>query len=80
MEVDQLEYLKLCILTGMKPFVDVTPELVKELVEAGTKPSSQFSDRVEENIKSFSSINNRKPTVLETRHIYATVYAGMSCF
>ena len=79
-EVDQLEYLKLCILTGMKPFIDVTPELVKELVEAGTKPSSQFSDRVEENINSFSSINNRKPTVLETRHIYATVYAGMSCF
>ena len=79
-EVDQLEYLKLCILTGTKPFIDVTPELVKELVEAGTKPSSEFDNRVKQNVNSFSSINNRKPTVLETRHIYASVYANMSCF
>ena len=79
-EVDQLEYLKLCILTGTKPFVDVTPELVKSLVEQGTKPSQAFNLAVEDTVYGFSSINNRKPTTLELRHIHASVYAEMSCF
>jgi len=76
-EVDQLEYLKLCILTGIKPFVDITPDLVKELVEAGTKPSSAFNNAVSRSVQVFSDINNRKPTTLEMRHIYAAVYSDM---
>jgi len=79
-EVDQLEYLKLCILTGMKPFIEITPELVKEVVEAGTKPSKAFTQSVKESVSSFSHVNNRRPTTSELRHIYASVYANMSCF
>ena len=79
-EIDQLEYLKLCTLTGTQPFVDITPELVKSLVEQETKPSQAFNLAVEDTVKGFSSINNRKPTTLELRHIHASVYAEMSCF
>tara|TARA_R100000008_G_scaffold34400_1_gene19453 strand:+ start:8713 stop:10842 length:2130 start_codon:yes stop_codon:yes gene_type:complete len=79
-EVTQLEYLKLCILTGMKPFVEVTPELVKELVEQGTKPSKTFNSLAENNIENFSTVNSRKPNTSELRHIHASVYAQLSCF
>jgi hypothetical protein len=79
-QVDQLEYLKLCILTGIKPFIEITPELVKHTVEAGTKPSKAFTRSVEESVNSFSRVNSRKPTTSELRHIYASVYANMSCF
>tara|TARA_Y100001973_G_C5199416_1_gene336570 strand:- start:783 stop:2897 length:2115 start_codon:yes stop_codon:yes gene_type:complete len=79
-EVDQLEYLKVCILTGMKPFMDVTPEMVKALVDKNTKPSSEFNSVLAEKVNSFSSVNSRSPNTAELRHIYATVYAEMLCF
>ena len=79
-EVDELEYLKLCILTGMKPFVEVTPDLVKQIVEQGTKPSKTFNSAVKDRVGGFSSINKRKPNTSELRHIYASVYAEISCF
>ena len=79
-EVDELEYLKLCILTGMKPFVDITPELVKQLVEYNTKPSQAFNFAVENRINSFSTINKCKPSTSDLRHIYASVYAEFFCF
>tara|TARA_R110000765_G_scaffold68868_1_gene133240 strand:+ start:7460 stop:9583 length:2124 start_codon:yes stop_codon:yes gene_type:complete len=79
-EVSQLEYLKLCILTGMKPFIEITPELIKELVEQNTKPSEAFNSLAKSSIESFSSVNGRKPTTAELRHIQASVYAQLSCF
>jgi hypothetical protein len=79
-EVDELEYLKLCILTGMKPFVEVTPDLVKQIVEQGTKPSKTFNSVVKDRVGGFLSINKRKPNTSELRHIYASVYAEISCF
>jgi hypothetical protein len=79
-EVSQLEYLKLCILTGMKPFIEITSELVKDLVEQNTKPSKTFNSLAESSVESFSVVNNRKPTTSELRHIHASVYAQLSCF
>ena len=41
-EVDQLEHLKLCILTGMQPFMDIDENVVKQLIDNKTKPSDEF--------------------------------------
>ena len=79
-EVDQLEYLKMCILTGMEPFMEITPDTVKSLIDHNTKPSSQFDSLVEEKVDAFASINNRSPNTSELRHIYASVYAQILCF
>lgn len=79
-EVDQLEYLKICILTGMKPYMDVTPEMVKALIDQNTKPTSAFSSAMDKKVDSFVSINNRNPNTSELRHIYASVYAEILCF
>ena len=79
-EVDQLEYLKICILTGMKPYMDVTPDMVKALIDQNTKPSTSFSSSIEDKINSFTSLNSRSPNTSELRHIYASVYAEILCF
>jgi hypothetical protein len=77
-EVDHLEHLKLCIFTRMKPFMDVTPEVVKLLIDSGTKPSTAFNSAVDASVNSFSSINNRKPNSSELKHIYASIFSELS--
>ena len=79
-EVDQLEYLKICILTGMEPYMDVTPEMVKALIDQNTKPSAGFSSTIKEKVDSFTYLNSRSPNTSELRHIYASVYAEILCF
>ena len=79
-EVDQLEYLKLCIFTGMEPFVEITPKLVESIVKNNTKPSKAFNSAVSSKISSFTSLNKRKPSVSDCRHIYASTYAEMISF
>ena len=79
-EVDQLEYLKLCIFTGMEPFIEITPELVESIVKNNTKPSKAFDFSVASKISSFTSLNKKKPNVSDYRHIYASTYAEMFSF
>ena len=74
-EMSQVDYLKLCILSGIKPFMEITPELVKELVDSGSQPSLAFKNAVEDEIKSFKSHNSRLPNSSEMKYINASVVA-----
>ena len=73
-EFDQLEYFKLCLLTNIEPFVDLSPEIIKDLIDRNGKPSAEFLERVSEETDKFVYLNSRKPTVDETKYIYASVY------
>ena len=77
-EFEQLEYLKLCLLTGIEPFIEITPEIIQKLIESSSKPSSAFIKEVDDQINNFVYINSRKPTVDEMKFIYATVYVNQS--
>ena len=79
-EFDELEYLKLCILTGMTPYMDITPELVQNLLDNQTKPSVGFTSLVTASIREFSNLNNRKPNVNEMRYIYASAFSELASF
>ena len=79
-EVDQLEYLKMCILTGMTPFMEITPEVVKDLLDRGTKPSDDFNSIVQANIDSFVSANSKQPNTSEMKYIYASAFVDMCKF
>lgn len=74
-EMSQVDYLKLCILSGIKPFMEITPELVKELVDSGSRPSVAFKNAIEDEIESFKSHNNRLPNSSEMKYINASVVA-----
>lgn len=76
-EVDELEYLKLCIFTGMEPFVDITEELVQKIIQNNTKPSEAFQETVKASISEFSKFNKRKPNTSELKHLYANVFSSL---
>lgn len=73
-QTDYLEYLKLCIFTGIEPFMEITPEIIQKLIDSSHRPSSSFSSAVNESIKYFVYMNDRKPTLDEVKHIYSDAY------
>tara|TARA_Y100000310_G_scaffold326159_1_gene390682 strand:+ start:554 stop:2656 length:2103 start_codon:yes stop_codon:yes gene_type:complete len=77
-EFDQLEYLKLCILTGVKPYMDIDADVIKSIIDSDTKPSDDFNSEIEISIADFSQTQNRKPSVDEMRYIYASTFASFS--
>ena len=79
-EVDQLEYLKMCILTGMEPYMEITPETVKALIDAGTKPSEDFNLVVAQKVDSFTAKNSKSPNNSEMKYIHASALVDMFDF
>jgi len=76
-EFDQLEYFKLCLLTNIEPFIELSPEIIKDLIEKNGKPSAEFLTKVDAQIQDFVYVNSRKPTVDEMKYIYASVYVDL---
>lgn len=79
-QVDGLEYLKLCIFTGMQPMMEVTPDLIQQIIDSNTKPSKAFLELAESKKSDFNSSHNRKPNISELRHIYAACFADLFYF
>ena len=79
-EIDQLEYLKMCILTGMTPYMEITSETIKELLDKGTRPSSEFNSLVDEKVASFVSANAKHPSSSEMKYVYASSFIEMYNF
>ena len=57
--------------------MDITSELVKQLVDKGTKPSSEFNTLVAEKMDAFISTNNKKPNSSELKYIQASAFVDM---
>ena len=64
----------------MTPYMDITPELVQNLLDNQTKPSVGFTSLVTASIREFSNLNNRKPNVNEMRYIYASAFSELASF
>ena len=79
-EVDQLEHLKLCILTGLKPFMDIDETVIKNLLQAQINPPQEFTSFASEKVEQFVDTNNRQPNSNEMKMIYSTVFAELSHF
>lgn len=79
-EVDQLEHLKLCILTGMQPFMEIDESLVKQLIDNKNKPSQAFHDLAQAKKQDFIKSNKRDPNTSEMRFIYSATFGEMSNF
>ena len=77
-EMSQVDYLKLCILTGMKPYMDITSDMVKELLDSGSQPSQAFTNMVQDEVESFKTSNNRMPNSSELKYINASVFVSIT--
>ena len=79
-EVDQLEHLKLCILTGMQPFMEIDEAVVKQLIDNKSKPSQAFHNLAQAKKQDFIKSNKRDPNTSEMRFIYSATFGEMSNF
>jgi len=79
-QVDQLEHLKLCILSGMTPFMEIDEDVVRQLLDSQKNPPSDFSSLASEKIESFKYQASRQPVSNELKLIYASVFAELNNF
>jgi len=79
-EVDQLEHLKLCILTGMQPFMDINEGVIKQLIDNKTKPSDEFYTLANAKKLDFVDSNQREPNTSEVKFIYSATFGEMANF
>jgi hypothetical protein len=73
-EVDQLEYFKLCIFTGMRPMIPITEAVIQELISSGSTPSEEFQSNVQAMISDFKRAFNRNPKIEELRLINSEAF------
>jgi hypothetical protein len=58
--------------------MDIDADVIKAIIDSGTKPSGDFKNDIETSIASFSKAQNKKPSVDEMRYIYASTFASFS--
>ena len=74
-EIEQLEHLKLCILCGMEPFMEVTPEVINNLLANPVSVASSVAKLLTGLKEDFISKNGREPNIDEARKINVSCYA-----
>ena len=77
-EFDQLEFLKLCALSGLEPFSIINEESMKNAIESNIKPSKAFSNTVDFYTSDFISNCQKEPSVEDLRMIYAISYSEIN--
>ncbi len=74
-ESDELEYIKLCILCNLQPYVDIDAEIINRILKDQSNIDLTTSNVVSELKKEFADKNDRNPTIEEVRHIHVSAYA-----
>ena len=60
--------------------MEITPETVKALIDAGTKPSEDFNLVVAQKVDSFTAKNSKNPNNSEMKYIHASAFVDMFDF
>ncbi len=73
--MDELEYIKLCILSNIKPYSTVDAELLASILEAGTPADKQMLEVYKQLTTDFAVANDRNPNIEEKRSLQSSAYA-----
>lgn len=74
-EMDQLEHLKLCILCNIEPYIEITPEVVADLLKNRITLSSSVAKMLPELKDDFFNRKDRQPNIDELRQMHVSCYA-----
>ena len=74
-EMDQLEHLKLCILCNIEPYIDITPQVVADLLKNPIALSSSVAKMLPELKDDFFNRKDRQPNIDELRQMHVSCYA-----
>ena len=74
-QMDQLEYIKLCVLCNIEPLTEIEAEAVQSILDSGLGVNSDILSSIKYLKQEFVSTNNREPTIEESRQIQASSYS-----
>jgi hypothetical protein len=58
--------------------MDISSDMIKELLDSGSQPSQAFTKMVQDEVESFKTSNNRGPNSSELKYINATVFVSLA--
>ena len=74
-EMDQLEHLKLCILCGIEPFMDIDADVINSLLKRPAVINETVLSSLRVFKSDFNKRNDRQPSIDEARQIHVSAYA-----
>jgi len=74
-EMDQLEYLKLCILCGIEPFIEIDADIINRLLKISMSIDPSVASSLKGFRNDFSERNDRQPSIDEARQMHVAAYA-----
>ena len=57
--------------------MELTPEVIKDLIEKNGKPSVEFTNEINAEVDNFVYANKRRPTIDEMKYIYASIFTNL---
>ena len=75
-EMDQLEYIKLCILCNLDPYMEIDADIINKLLKNQSEADINILKLVKHLSKEFLSSHGRQPSIEEKRNIQASAYAS----
>ena len=74
--MDELEYIKFCLLCGLKPYMELDVEVIQQLLQGShIAANTALSAARKELVTEFLAVNGKQPTVEEVRNIQSSAYA-----
>jgi hypothetical protein len=75
-QMDELEYIKFCLLCGLKPYMELDVEVIQQLLQGShIAANTALSAARKELVTEFLAVNGKQPTVEEVRNIQSSAYA-----
>jgi len=73
---DELEYIKLCILCNLNPYIDIDADIISQILKVGSGVDSSIANIIKSLVSGFVKGNQRKPNIEEKRQMCVTAYAS----
>ena len=76
-EMSELEYIKLCILCDLEPYIEIDAEIINEILKKQTEADPNVLSIANSLVHDFIKSSDRQPTIDEKRQINASAYAAL---
>ena len=73
---DELEYIKLCILCNLEPYIDIDADIISQILKSNSSVDSGVASVINSLRSGFVEENQRKPNIEEKRQMCVMAYAS----
>ena len=76
-EMSELEYIKLCILCDLEPYIEIDADIINQILKKQTEVDPNVLEIASGLVKDFVGESGRQPTIDEKRQINASAYSSL---